>query len=324
MKKLFAVVFCMLLVLPFSACGERQKAQELYDAIGSISFNDVSILTSEELAQVEEMRARKEQYLKEANVEGLISLQEAWTAFRGPIDALITQYQTACASFFSEEEKALLTESEWNTVSGMESAISEAYANRDSDALSKAITEWETGSKNLRDVIRTLHEIERSQSPISETDYSLLSTDTRTNWDALSDRTKAAFEDRDAATLEALKVEWDGFRDSAKREIESAKEKLLSDWVNAANLTDSFANLLSFGTTTSSTSINGHKITLITRYNVDVNASQAKAALQSYLDWTSAVFEGGVSSLKTHIDDVCIRVEYQDQNGNVLCYKEFR
>ncbi len=41
MKKLFPLFICAIFVFALSACGERQKAQELYDAIGSISFQNV-------------------------------------------------------------------------------------------------------------------------------------------------------------------------------------------------------------------------------------------------------------------------------------------
>ena len=322
MKKALALFLCVVCIFSLSACGEGKRAQELYDAIGSISFSDDSILTSDEFTQIERMRAQKEQLFKDTDIDGLASLQKEWSAFRQPIDGFIKQYQTACGTFFSETEKAFLTTDELETCQTMEGVISEAYQSRDSGALTNSIAEWDSYSSSLRDVINTYTEID--QSPFSKKELGLLSSETKTKMEDLSKRTETALVDRDAAALKSLKSEWYSFTSNGKSEIETATEQLLNDWVSGANVTDTLTNLFSFGSITSTTTISGHIITYSSQYNFDVDASELKRAMESYLNWTSSVFEGGAKSLKTYIDDVCIRVEYKDKNGNVVCYKEFK
>lgn len=322
-KKLLTLSLCFFCIVSMTACGNGQKAQELYDAIGSISFSDESILSSDELSKLETLREQKEQYLEEKDVDGLTSLQEEWTAFRQPIDDYIEQYQTACDTFFTETDKALLTGEELQACQELETNITEAYKNRDNDALSNSIEEWVNYSGDLREVINTYNDID--QTPFDgSADRNLLSSETLAEMDSLSKATESALAERDVAALKSLKSEWYTFTENVKNEIESAKVKMLNDWVDGANVTSTLTNLFSLGTITSSTSIDGHKITYTTQYNYDVDESEIKSALDSYLSWTSSVFEGGISSLKTYIDDVCIRVEYKDKNGNVISYKEFK
>ena len=312
--------FCMI---SLSACGEGQKAQEIYDSIGDISFSDDSILTNDELSQLEQMRAQKEQYLEDKDVDGLTSLKDEWTSFRQPIDSYITQYQSICDTFFGETEKELMTDEEREACKEMETNIAEAYKGRDSETLSKMTAEWNNYSNNLREVIDTYEEI--NQAPFDEdTDKTLLSSDTLDKMEDLSERTEAAFADRDAETLKSLESEWSSVTSSAQNEIEDAKKKMLNDWVNGANVTNSLTNLFSLGQITSSTDINGHTITYTTQYNYEVEESEIEQALDSYLSWAAPVFESGVSTLKPYLDDVCIRVEYLNENGNVISYKEFK
>lgn len=323
MKKFLVLSLCLICILSMTACGKGQKAQELYNAIGSISFSDESILTNDELSKLQTMRDQREQYLKDKDIDGLTALQGEWASFRQPIDSYIKQYQSACGTFFKEADKALLTNDELQSCQSMEASISEAYQGRDSNALSQAISEWDSYSNNLREVINTYNDID--QSPFAgSADKDLLSRETLTKMADLSTATESALVDRDAAALKSLKSEWYTFTSNAKSEIEAAKEKLLNDWVSGANVSNSLTNLFSLGTITSSTSINGHKITYTTQYNYDVDTSEVKKAMDSYLSWTSSVFESGVKSLKTYIDDVCIRVEYKDKNGSVISYKEFK
>lgn len=55
MRKLLAMVLCLICIFSLTACGKGQKAQELYDAIGNISFGDESILTNDELSKLQTM-----------------------------------------------------------------------------------------------------------------------------------------------------------------------------------------------------------------------------------------------------------------------------
>lgn len=323
MKKFLALSLCLVCVFSMTGCGQGKKAQEIYDAIGSISFSDESILTNDELSKLQTMKDQKEQYLKDKDIDGLTALQDEWASFRQPIDDYMKQYETACDTFFSEADKALLTNDELQACQTMEESISEAYQSRDSDALSQTIGEWDNYSYNLREVINTYNDID--QSPFAgSADKDLLSSETLSKMADLSAATESALADRDAAVLKSLKSEWYSFADNAKSEIEAAKEQLLNDWVSSANVTNSLSNLFSLGTITSSTSINGHTITYTTQYNYDVNTSDVKKEMDSYLSWTSSIFEGGVNTLKTYIDDVCIRVEYKDEKGSVISYKEFK
>lgn len=322
MKKLLTLSLCLFCIISITACGNGQKAQELYDAIGSISFSDESILNSDELSKLETMREQKEQYFKDKDVDGLTTLQEEWSSFRQPIDDYIEQYQMASSTFFSGTDEALLTDDELQACKEMEEKITDAYQSRDNDVLSKSIDEWNSYSDELREVINTYNEI--NQSPFDGTaDKDLLSSETLDEMENLSAATENALTHRDVAALKSLKSEWYTFTENANTEIETAKENLLKDWVDNANVTNSFTNLFSLGTVTSSTSIDGHKVTYTTQYNYDIDESEVKSAMDSYLSWTSSVFESGISSLKTYVDDVCIRVEYKDKNGNVISYKEF-
>lgn len=72
---------------------------------------------------------------------------------------------TACGTFFSKADKALLTNDELQVCRTMGTSISEAYQSRDSAALSKEIGEWDNYSNNLRDVIGTYNEI--NQTPFA-------------------------------------------------------------------------------------------------------------------------------------------------------------
>lgn len=323
MKKLLTLSVCLFCIISITACGNGQKAQELYDAIGSISFSDESILNSDELSKLETMREQKEQYLKDKDIDGLTTLQEEWSSFRQPIDDYIEQYQEASNNFFSGTDEALLTDDELQVCKEMEEKITDAYQSRDKDALSKSIDEWNSFSGELREVINTYNEID--QSPFDgEADKNLLSSETLDEMENLSAATEDALTTRDVAALKSLKSEWYTFTENANIEIETAKENLLKDWVDNANVANSLTNLFSLGTITSSTSIDGHTVTYTTQYNYDVDESEIKSALDSYLSWTSSIFEGGISSLKPYIEDVCIRVEYKDKNGNVISYKEFQ
>lgn len=227
MKKFLVLGLCLICILSMTACGKGQKAQELYNAIGSISFSDESILTNDELSKLQTMRDQREQYLKDKDIDGLTALQEEWASFRQPIDSYIKQYQSACGTFFKEADKALLTNDELQTCQSMEASISEAYQGRDSNALSQAISEWDSFSNNLREVINTYNDID--QSPFAgSADKDLLSSETLTKMAELSAATESALVDRDAAALKTLKSEWNTFTNNAKSEIEAAKEKLLN------------------------------------------------------------------------------------------------
>lgn len=321
MKKILIFALSAWLAVSLTACGNGKKAQEAYDAIGSMTFSDESILTGEEKAVLESLKADREEALKDRNVEQLNSIKSEWDAFKEPIESYIGKYEAVAESFFSEDEKKLLTNGESSEYENLKANMDEAYRGRNGDALDGYISEYQDAFKPLHEVIETYLSID--QDPFSENDLSLLSSETISGYEELKNRTEKAFSERDSALLKSSESEWQTFVDSARSEIEEAKKKLLEDWVSSADVTGSVMNLLSFGTITSSTSIDGHRITYTMQYHYDADTSEIKNALETYLNWTSSVFEMGVSSLKSHIDDASIRIEYKDKNGNVICYREF-
>jgi len=322
MKKILIFVLSIVMVASLTACGNGKKAQEAYDAIGNMSFSDESILTEEEKATLESLKTDREQALSEKDVEKLNAIKNEWESFKTPIEKYIGKYDSVAETFFSNDEKALLTADELSEYETLQTNISDAYRSRNESQLDDVINEYNDAFGALREVIEEYTSID--QNPLSENEKSLLSNDTVAKYEELKTRTEDSFSERDLAVLKSLKSEWYTFTDNAKSEIEAAKEKMLNDWVSGANVTNSLTNLFSFGTITSSTSIDNHTITSTTQYNYDVDTSEIKNALESYLSWTSSVFEGGIRSLKPYIDDICIRVEYKDKNGSVICYKEFQ
>ena len=76
-KRVLLVIMITAALFSFAGCGRKKKAQEAYDAIGSMSISDESILTSEEQATIaggiteayygvpEELKAKLSDYLDE-------------------------------------------------------------------------------------------------------------------------------------------------------------------------------------------------------------------------------------------------------------------
>lgn len=322
MKRIVNLLFFAIIVTSLTACGKGQKAQEAYNAIGNMGFSDESILTEDERATLVSLKADREQALLDKDVERLISLKSEWDSFSTPINQYIAKYENVSWNFFSESKKSFLTSDELAKYDELKEAIEKSYGERNESALDNAIKAFNDTVSPLREVIDTYTSI--NQNPVSENEITLLSNETISEYENLKDRTEKALSERDASVLKSLKGEWSSFTNKEKNEIESAKQKMLDDWLTGANLTNSFINLFSFGTTTSTTSIQGHTIVYTTQYNYEVDTSKMKSALDSYLSLTTAMFEGGIKSLKPYIDDVCIRVEYKDMNGSVICYKEFK
>ncbi len=325
MKKNFnkvVVVFCSFITAVSVTACSGAKVKALYEEIGPVEISDESILTEEEKAELARMRDQKEEYLQEKDYEGMEALGEEWESFKAPVEELIAAYQSARDTFFSDSEAALLTEEERQKCAAFQSQIDDAYRNRDSNGLKAAAAEWDSYSGNIRAAIETYNEI--SEAAFSDTDQSLLSDDTLAEIQGFSERKEAALAARDVAALRSLKSEWQTLLDKAGNEIETAKEDMLNDWVQSANVGASFGSLFSLGTVSSSCVVDGHTIVYTFQYNIDVDKSEMQNALDASLTFTSSLFQEGVESLKTYIEDVCIRIEYKDKNGNVIVYKEFQ
>lgn len=314
------LAFCILFSL--SGCGKSAKAQEAYDAIGSMSFSDESILTAEESQRLSEMREARETALQDKDIDDLEALKNEWDAFRSPIDSFISQYETIKKSYFTDSEKSMLTSSELEECTALEKQVKAAYESRNETELQSSGAAWEAYCKPLREVFDAYKDIEPAS--FSETDLSLMAGEDREELQQLTTRTEDALNSRNTSELRALNGEWSSFTARASANIEQAKEKLLNDFVAGANFTSSLANLFSFGTMTSSTAVDGHRITITTQYNTDmVSDDGIKSEMDSYLSMMSSTLQSGVDSLKAYIDDVCIRVEYKNRDGKVISFKEF-
>lgn len=322
MKKITAIFVVLLTTVMFVGCGASSKAQEAYNALGAMTISDENILTSEETAKYASLKETRESALEAKDVDTLVSLKSEWEDFSIPINDFVEEYKTIENSFFTTSEKKLLTEQEIAECDMYETEIKSAYQNRSETELQDLYEQWSEYSENIRAVLEAYNSID--QSPFSSKDLSFLSSEDSSKMDSLVLRTETALSERDASAIISLKSEWSTFVTSTQKSIEDAKEEMLSDWVESANVTSSLFNLFTLGTTTSSTSINGHKITYTTQYNYDTSDSDIKSSLDSYLSFTSTIFESGVSQLKQFVDDVCIRIEYKNKNGVIISYKEFR
>ena len=322
MKKMIWILACILSMVCLAACGNGKKAQEIYDSIGKIGFADESILTADEISRMEAFKDDIDKALADKDPKTLESLRAEWEAFRQPISKHIEDYYIARDSFFTEEERAFLSEEEIEVSEAMEAKIEAAYRERDSAGLDAAFEEWMAYSGELKDIIATYQEID--QNPFQEKELPLLSAETIASMGTLSGRTQDAFVERNLAELKSLQSEWYTFTEDGKQEIEQAKEKMLQDWVAVTDVGNSLLTLFSFGMIQSSTTIQGHNIIFTTQYNYVVDNKQIENDLNTYLNNTSGIFESGLQGLKESIDDVCIRIEYKDQNGKVVAYKEFK
>ena len=324
MKKILIFILSGVLVISLTACGNGKKAQEAYDAIGNLSFSDETILTDEEKATLESLKSDREQALSDKDVEKLNSIKSEWESFSEPIKNYIDKYEIAEEMFFSDDERALLTDEELSRYDSLKNGIDIAYKGRNEAELDEAIAEFDSSFGELLEIIETYNSID--QNIISEKEKSLLSDDVISEYENLKERTETALSERDLSLLKSLKSEWYSYSGDLDDKIEQAKEDILNDWVSSANVTSTLTTLFSLGTVSQSTSISGHTITYTTQYNTDLNSSddQIKSAMDSYLSLTSSVFQSGVNYLKEYINDACIRVEYKNKNGSVVSYKEFR
>lgn len=123
MNKILIFALSAWLAVSLTACGNGKKAQEAYDAIGSMTFSDESILTGEEKAVLESLKADREEALKDRNVEQLNSIKSEWDAFKEPIESYIGKYEAVAESFFSEDEKKLLTNGELSEYENLKANI---------------------------------------------------------------------------------------------------------------------------------------------------------------------------------------------------------
>ena len=321
-----ASVVSLVLVLAALGVFENRAAmaQEAYNAMGDMTLKDESILTTEERQTLSDMRSSREQMLQKQDVEGLESLNAQWESFRAPFDQFTSQYESIMDNSFTSNEKSLLTAEETQTADALQAQIISAYQGRDSTALQAAGDQWDMFSSNIREVFQIYNDID--QTPFSNKEQNLMTQDQRDRMKSLQTETETALVQRDSSGLSRLQSDWNSYTSGTKQSIEQAKEKLLSDWVDGADFGASLGNLFSLGTTTSSTTINGHTITITTQYNTDQGLSDndIKTAMDSYLNMTSSVFQSGVDYLHEYVDDVVIRIEYKNKNGNVVSSKEFK
>lgn len=324
MKKQGLILLLFAIVLTMTACGSGKKAQEAYDAIGEMAFSDESILTAEESSRLQTMREDREKGLSDKNVDALTSLKNEWDEFSAPINEFIAQYDGIRATFFSSDTKAMLTEEELSQVEQYESNIVTAYENRDEAGLMEAGEEWNNYSENLRSVLQSYKSID--QDPFTDKDEVFFPDSVWAEIDSLRERTEAALSERDAATLHSLEREWDEFENDIKSRIEEKKQEIMDQWAQTLDQGSSFTNLLTMGTMTTSTSIEGHQIKIVSQYltNNGISDDNIRASLETYLSLSSSVFQSGLDYLKTYIDDVSIRIEYRNVDGDIVGYKEFK
>lgn len=322
MKKMLLVVLCIVLVLSMTACGEGKKAQEIYDSFGTMDF-DESLLNDNELTKIASFKDEREKLLKEKNINGLEKLKEEWDEFSTPLNNIIEQYKSTYNQLISDNDKSLLTDDELQDNNKIVSKIDIAFKNRNANALSEATGEYIEHFQNTKEVFNTYHNIEKPF--FSDKEKSILPDNDINTMQDLSDKTENALKDRDLQQMKSVQNEWISFTATANTDLESAKHKMLNDWILNANLGASIGNILSFGITTSSTTIENHTIVYTTKYNVENYGSdeQVEASLNSYINLTSAVYQSGVKQLKPYINDICIRVEYLRKDDSVICYKEF-
>ena len=322
MKKMLFAMITTAMILSLSACGSK-KAQSAYDAIGSMFFSDESILTADEQARFRDMKLRREDALEKKDTGALEALKSEWEAFSAPIQEVIRLYQEAKDEFFTDEEKDDLTDEERSTAEDLEGKIRDLYQKRDEAGMKDMIRMYRKYGQPIRDIIRTYKNVDFSA--FSSSDRNLMDEEEKTEMQDIFDHAREALEHRDLSELESLGRVWSGFVSDTKDEIENTKSDILNQWLDSANLTSSLTNLLSLGTTTTSTGIHGHTITITTQYTAQANASdeQIKNALESYLGLTSYVFQSGVEYLQQYVDDVCIRVEYRNADGNLVASRDF-
>ncbi len=300
------------------------RAQKVYDEIGTIGFSDESILTAEEQDTLYDLRAEKESAYQKKDVRALRGVQEEWDEFRAPLEDLIDTYVNAKWDFFDEAGKAMLTEEERMQCETLEEAVESAYQARDKEALDAACAEWEEFCTPIRNVMNIYQEI--SQYTYSEAEMSLLSEETLMRMQELQGDTESAFAERDEEWMNTLVDEWSTFRSETEYELEEARNRLLQNWVDDANATGAFTDLFSFGLTNTSSWVEGHTIVVSTQYTTDLGISDRDIAdsLDNYLSMMSGTFQSGADYLRQYIEDVCIRVEYKNADGEVVSSREFR
>ena len=325
MKRVLLVIMITAALFSFAGCGRKKKAQEAYDAIGSMNISDESILTSEEQATIAYMRGRRENMLKNKDVDGLKALKTEWETFSGPIQELISVREAADRNLFTATDYNYITDDEMDTISAYRDRMDELYRERDIEGLSALAKEYREYCEPISAVVGTYFNIVH-QAGLSDADQRLMSSEGLSELQNLSDSIEEAYESRDLSQLKSLDDQLDTFIADTKRSLENTKDKLLNDWVETANLTSSLTDLLSFGTTSTNTKVEGHEIIITTQYSKQAGVSddQIEGALDSYLSLMSYVIQNGVDYLQQYIDDVCIRVEYKNANGSVVASREFK
>ena len=321
MRKVISIFLTIIVTLLLASCNEGEKAQEIYNSFDSMDFEE-SLLNDDEISRIESFKTEREKLLKDKDVDGLKKLKAEWEEFSTPLNDIIDQYNSACHSLISDSDKSLLTGEESQENQRIISKIDTAFKNRNSNALSGATEEYAECFQDTKDLFDIYHNIDKPS--FSKEEQSILPQNDINMMEDLSEKTEKALSDRNLQQMKSVQNEWTSFATAANTDLESAKHKMLNDWMLGANVGSTIGNLFSFGTTTSSSTIEGHKIIYTTKYNIDYGSrEQVENALNSYLNFTSSVFQAGVSHLKPYVNDICIRIEYLDKDGTVICYKEF-
>lgn len=223
MKKILigCVVVCLLFL---SACGNDGKLQAAYDAIGTIGFSDESILTEEENVKLQEMQNQKETAFSNKSIEELEKLDSEWKAFAKPINDFINKYEDVQGEFFTDAEKDLLTTDETAECLKMETAIEDAYRNRDEDVLEAAIIEWRTFSEPISEILEIYTSV--NKSPFSDKEETYLTDDEILQAQEMLDKIETAWSERDTTALNDLSNEWGDFIRDTKTRIEEETKPL--------------------------------------------------------------------------------------------------